>query len=118
MVQRSIFQSGPNIHLAAMLRKVGYNRSPQLLQHLDKGARRIGGSQLVEDGVCRQRRDEEKAQSSVMSPDRAYATLVNKQILGGVHRYNEASYLHCWMLLLCLCLIAFVSLFLSCSFID
>ena len=91
MMNRSIFQSGPNVQLTTILQLVAYGRSPRLLQHLNDMACRIGGSQLVEDGVCRQRRDEERAKSNVMSPDRAYSTLVTKDILGGVHRYKEAT---------------------------
>ena len=106
-MQRSIFQSGPNIQFTAIMHKLGYTRSPQLVQHIDKIACRVGGSQLVEDGIRRQRRDEERAQSNVMSPDRAYATLINKNMLGGVHRYHEAALLCCLVLLLVVVLFDF-----------
>ena len=43
----------------------------------------------MEDGVNIGRRSEELAKSSVMSPDRAFATLVNKKVLNQVHKYKE-----------------------------
>ena len=89
MVKRSLFNNGPNIQFTAIMLKVGYERTPELQQWLTKLYSRIGGSQLVEDGVNVGRRSEELAKSTVMSPDRAFATLVNKKVLNQVHKYKE-----------------------------
>ena len=51
---------------------------------------RLRASQLVEDGIQRQRRSETKSPNFVMAPDRLYATLVQKQVLSKVHDYDEA----------------------------
>ena len=98
MVKRSLFNNGPNIQFTAIMLKVGYERTPELQQWLTKLDSRIGGSQLVEDGVNIGRRSEELAESSVMSPDRAFATLVNKKVLNQVHKYKEVFFLlFCWV---------------------
>ena len=90
MQKRSLFINGPNIQFTAIMQKEGYARSPALVAWLRKVHSRIGGSQLVEDGVNRGRRSEQLASSTAMSPSRAYATLLTKQVLGKVHKYNEA----------------------------
>ena len=90
MQTMSLFNTGPNICFTNILQKEAYARSPQLVAWLQKVHSRIGGSQLVEDGVNRGRRSEQLASSTAMSPDRAYATLLTKNVLGGVHKYNEA----------------------------
>jgi hypothetical protein len=61
-----------------------------LLDWLTQKFRRIGGSQVVEDGVMRGRRAEGAGANTIMAADRVYHTLVERQVLGKVHRYAEA----------------------------
>ena len=65
-------------------------RTAALLDWLTQKFRRIGGSQVVEDGVMRGRRAEGAGANTIMAADRVYHTLVERQVLGKVHRYAEA----------------------------
>ena len=90
MVKRSIFQSGPNQCLQQVLVDNGYTRNDVVIAHVESRALRVGGSQLVEDGVNRQRRSEQTSGNQIMASERAYSALITTRVLGNVHRYEEA----------------------------
>ena len=71
MVKRSIFQSGPSQCLQQVLVENGYTRNDVVIAHVESRALRVGGSQLVEDGVNRQRRSEQTSGNQIMAPERA-----------------------------------------------
>ena len=70
MVKRSIFQSGPSQCLQQVLVENGYTRNDVVIAHVESRALRVGGSQLVEDGVNRQRRSEQTSGNQLMAPER------------------------------------------------
>lgn len=47
-----------------------------------KKMRRIGASQLVEDGVQRERKAEKRSTNTIMVSQRVFATLVDRKVLG------------------------------------
>lgn len=59
-----------------------------------KKMRRIGASQLVEDGVQRERKAEKRSTNTIMVSQRVFATLIDRKVLGNTHRYREAGPLH------------------------
>ena len=69
--------------------KEHYNVILELDNFTKKKLKRVGGSQLVEDGICRARREEGENNARIMKPERMMSTLLDKQVLGKVHRYKE-----------------------------
>ena len=92
MVSRSIFSIGPNQQLIAIMKLEEHKSSDRLAGWTKRRLHRVGGSQLVEDGICRQRRSEKHSANSIMSADRSFATLIQKRVLGSVHHYKEAMF--------------------------
>jgi len=66
-------------------------RTTPLLDWLTQKFKRIGCSQVVEDGVMRGRRAETAGANTIMAADRVYHTLVERQVLSKVHRYSEVA---------------------------
>jgi hypothetical protein len=64
-------------------------RTDALRTWIQKKYNRLAASQLVEDGVNRQRRSEKAGKNSIMAAARTYTSLITKKILGGVHRFSE-----------------------------
>lgn len=89
MLKRSIFNNGANLQLSAIMELEQHRPTQRLKDWSKRKLHRCGGSQLVEDGINRQRRSEKDASSSIMSADRSFAVLVEKKVLGSVHHYKE-----------------------------
>jgi hypothetical protein len=53
---------------------------------------RIAVSQIVEDGVMRERRSEQNGCNTVMAAERTFYVLIQKQILSKVHKYKEVAF--------------------------
>ena len=79
-------------HIGAI---VAYNGHPDNVEYkkwLTENRSRPLLSQAVEDGFCRGVKDEDKAMHQERGDDRCFATLLNKNILGGVHDHTELGY--------------------------
>ena len=53
---------------------------------------RIGGSQLVEDGVMRQHLAEKAGRNATMAADRMWSVFVEKEVLREKHHYKEVEW--------------------------
>jgi hypothetical protein len=66
-------------------------RTPRLIEWVRVHLCRIRASQLVEDANQRQRHAETQTVSKVVSPDKVFAALITKRVLGEVHHYDEVA---------------------------
>lgn len=57
------------------------SRTERLVKWVEKKMLRIGASQIVEDGVQRERKAEKRSTNTIMVSQRVYATLVDRKVL-------------------------------------
>jgi hypothetical protein len=64
-------------------------RTPKFAEWVAKKYNRIAVSQLVEDGVNRERRSEVKGSNTIVAAERSFHVLIKKEALSKVHKYKE-----------------------------
>ncbi len=67
-------------------------RTDKLVSWIMKKYHRLAASQLIEDGIQRQRKSEKNSNNSIIAAERTYTTLITKKVLGNVDRFNEVDW--------------------------
>lgn len=90
IVKRSPFQQTCVMQVVRILEVEGWGDcSEKLLQLLARRCSRLIVTQLTEDAINRVKRAIDKSKNEVATEQRLWGTLVDKQILGSVHRFAE-----------------------------